>query len=153
MKRVLLTGMSGVGKSSVVAELRARGFRAVDTDEGWCEATADGRQQWRAAAIQELLDTDDAEVLFLAGCEENQVAFYPRFDHVVLLSAPVDVVLRRLAQRTNNPYGKSADERARVLADLAEVEPLLRRGADHEIATDVPLADVVAALLLLVEQG
>ncbi len=37
MKRVLLTGMSGTGKTSVIRALAARGFRAVDTDDGWCE--------------------------------------------------------------------------------------------------------------------
>ena len=151
MKRVLLTGMSGVGKSAVVAELRARGFRAVDTDEGWCEPVADGRQRWRESAIRELLDTDDADVLFVAGCEENQTVFYPRFDHIILLSAPIEVLLERLAQRTNNPYGKSAEERRRVLADLDAVEPLLRQGADHEIATDVALDEVVTAVLTVAQ--
>lgn len=32
MKRVLITGMSGTGKSAVIRELAARGFRAVDID-------------------------------------------------------------------------------------------------------------------------
>ncbi len=73
MKRVLLTGMSGVGKSSVVRELVARGYKAVDTDDGWCEPLPDGRQQWREDAVQELLSTEDVDVLFVAGCEENQV--------------------------------------------------------------------------------
>jgi predicted ATPase len=34
VKRVLLTGMSGTGKSTVVRELAARGYKAVDADEG-----------------------------------------------------------------------------------------------------------------------
>jgi hypothetical protein len=29
--------MSRTGKSSIVRELAARGFKAVDTDDGWCE--------------------------------------------------------------------------------------------------------------------
>ena len=33
MKRVLITGMSGTGKSTVIAELAARGYKAVDVDE------------------------------------------------------------------------------------------------------------------------
>lgn len=33
MKRVLITGMSGTGKSTVVAALAARGHKAVDADE------------------------------------------------------------------------------------------------------------------------
>jgi broad-specificity NMP kinase len=34
VKRVLITGMSGTGKSTVSAELAARGYKAVDTDYG-----------------------------------------------------------------------------------------------------------------------
>jgi hypothetical protein len=78
VKRVLLTGMSGTGKSSVIDALSARGFKAVDTDDGWCEPLPDGRQRWREDAIGQLLDTEDAEVLFVAGCEENQVRFHSR---------------------------------------------------------------------------
>ena len=70
----------------------------------------------------------------------NQGRFYDRFDAVVLLSAPADVMLERIDARTDNPFGKSAEERAQVLADLAEVEPLLRAGCTHELDASRPLA-------------
>jgi dephospho-CoA kinase len=151
VKRVLLTGMSGTGKSSVVRALAARGYKAVDTDDGWSEPLPDGRQQWREDAIGRLLDTEDADVLFVAGCEENQAQFHPRFDHIVLLSAPVETLLERVATRTGNPYGKSPDDLSRILADLENVEPLLRRVADHEIRTTAPLDEVVEDVLRLVD--
>ena len=151
MKRVLLTGMSGTGKSSVVRALAARGYKAVDTDDGWSEPLPDGRQRWREDAIGRLLDTEDADVLFLAGCEENQAQFHPRFDHIVLLSAPVETLLERVATRTGNPYGKSPDDLSRILDDLENVEPLLRRVADHEIRTTAPLNEVVEDVLRLVD--
>ena len=151
MKRVLLTGMSGTGKSSVVRALAARGYKAVDTDDGWSEPLPDGRQQWREDAIDRLLDTEDADVLFVAGCEENQARFHPRFDHIVLLSAPVETLLERVATRTGNPYGKSPDELSRILDDLENVEPLLRRVADHEIRTTAPLDEIVEDVLRLVD--
>jgi dephospho-CoA kinase len=150
VKRVLLTGMSATGKSSVVGELVARGYKAVDTDDGWCEPLPDGRQQWREAAIGTLLDTEDADILFVAGCEENQVRFHPRFDQIILLSAPIETMLERLATRTTNPFGKSADERQRVIADTAAVEPLLRGVATHEVVTTAPLDEVVTTILRLV---
>jgi dephospho-CoA kinase len=151
VKRVLLTGMSGTGKSSVVQALAARGYKAVDTDDGWSEPLPDGRQRWREDAIVRLLDTEDADVLFLAGCEENQAQFHPRFDHIVLLSAPVETLLERLEKRTENPYGKSPEELRRILDDLENVEPLLRRVADHEVRTTAPLDEVVANVLRLVD--
>jgi len=149
VKRVLLTGMSGTGKSSVIEELAARGYKAVDTDDGWCEPLPDGRQRWREDAIEQLLATEDTGVLFVAGCEENQVRFHPRFDAIILLSAPAEILARRLASRAGNPYGKTPEELRRVFDDLRAVEPLLRQAADHEIRTTMPLSDVVTAVLRL----
>jgi hypothetical protein len=80
--------MSGTGKSSVISELVALGFKAVDTDDGWCEPLPDGRQRWREDAIAALLDTEDADVVFIAGCEENQVRFRSRFDLVICSARP-----------------------------------------------------------------
>ncbi len=100
MKRVLLTGMSGTGKSSVIRELTARGYKAIDTDEGWSQPLPSGLQKWREDAIAELLATEDADVLFVAGCEENQAQFHSRFDHIILLSAPADTLTERLTART-----------------------------------------------------
>lgn len=102
-------------------------------------------------AIQDLLSSEDADVLFVAGCEENQAQFHPQFDHIVLLSAPLDVLLDRLAGRTTNPYGKDPEERRRFLDDVETVEPLLRRVATHEVQTTAPLDDVVTTVLRLVE--
>ena len=147
--RVLLTGMSGTGKSSVIGALSARGFKAVDTDDGWCEPLPDGRQRWREDAIGRLLEAEDAEVLFVAGCEENQVRFHPRFDLIILLSAPAGVLAERLASRTGNSFGRGPGELERILEDLRAVEPLLRKAATHEIRTTVPLDDVVAEILHL----
>jgi dephospho-CoA kinase len=151
VKRVLLTGMSGTGKSSVVRELVARGYKAVDTDDGWSDPQPDGRQLWREEAIQALLATEDADVLFVAGCEENQAKFQAQFDHIVLLSAPIDTLVERLATRTNNSYGKTTEELSRIREDVETVEPALRRIATHEIQTTMPLNDVVTTILELVE--
>jgi len=143
--------MSGTGKSSVVRELAARGFKAVDTDDGWSEPLPDGRQRWREDAIEALLATEDTDVLFVAGCEENQARFHAQFDHIILLSAPLEVVMGRLAGRTSNPYGKTPEELSRIVDDVAAVEPLLRRVADHEVRTTIPLTQVVTAILRLVD--
>jgi len=151
VKRILLTGMSGTGKSSVIRELVARGYKAVDTDDGWSEPQPDGRQLWREDAIQALLTTEDADILFVAGCEENQAKFHMQFDHIVLLSAPLDTLVERLATRTNNSYGKVSDELRRFLDDVETVEPLLRRVASHEVRTTVPLNEVVTTVLRLVD--
>jgi dephospho-CoA kinase len=159
VKRVLITGMSGTGKSTVVAALAVRGYKAVDADEpGFSEEvrvpegalTGLGSAVdwvWREDRINALLATEDAAVLFVSGCASNQGKFYALFDRVVLLSAPATVIAERLATRTNNSFGKDRDQLARTLLLQQEVEPLLRRGADMELDTTAPLEDVLAAIL------
>ncbi|MFT2754004.1 shikimate kinase [Clavibacter sp. Sh2088] len=128
MTRILLTGMSGAGKSTVLAELARRGHRTLDTDhDGW--TLPDGR--WDEPRMARLLDREPRIVV--SGTVENQGAFRDRFAHVVLLSAPLDVLLARVAARTGNDYGKDPSEREEIRRDTAEVEPLLRRSADVEL--------------------
>jgi dephospho-CoA kinase len=55
VKRVLLTGMSGTGKSTVIGALAARGYKALDVDDlGWYEYTPDGAQVWREDHVSDL---------------------------------------------------------------------------------------------------
>jgi dephospho-CoA kinase len=158
VKRVLITGMSATGKSTVLAALAERGYKTVDTDDGgWTEQVdvpAGGQEWlWREDRIGTLLSGDDAEILFVSGTARNQVRFYPSFDLIVLLSVPASVTVERLAARTNNPYGKRPDELAQVLELKRTVEPALRRAAHLEIDTSGPLDDVVAKILGALSRG
>jgi len=137
--------MSGVGKSTVLDELRSRGHVAIDTDEpGW--ELPDGT--WDEPAMARLLDRHPDVVV--SGTVENQGRFYDRFDHVVLLSAPVDVLLERVRTRTSNTYGKTAQQREEIIEYVETVEPLLRGGATLELDGRRPVAeltDTVESLL------
>ncbi len=154
MKHVLVTGMSGVGKSALLDELAARGYQTVDTDYGDYYETVDGERLWRRDRIEALLGTavsGGKDVLFVQGTTRNQGSFYPWFDHIVLLSAPVDVLIQRLTTRTTNPYGKDPGELAETLEYVETVEPLLRASATIEVVTTAPVstvADIVLAHVL-----
>ena len=146
--RVLLTGMSGVGKSTLVRELRRRGFTAYDADDdGFSEPRADGRWGWRVERVADVLKQGEAapDLVFFAGCSEEQVTL--PFDYRVLLMAPAEILVQRLTARTTNGYGRSAEQRAQILADLADVEPLLRRSADLILVTTEPTPRIADALL------
>jgi shikimate kinase len=151
MPKVLVTGMSGTGKSAALQILGERGHRVVDTDTNeWSYRVTlpDGSPDWiwREDPIAALLASHQHGHLFVAGCKTNQGKFYPQFDHIALLSAPADVILARIGERTGNPYGKHPGEQAQILRYLAEVEPLLRATATIEIDATAPLSQVVRRL-------
>ena len=89
MARVLITGMSGAGKSTLLDGLSHRGYLAIDTDyDGWVRE--DGLLD--EARVTTLLENTDT--VAVAGTVQNHAAFYSLFDHIVLLSAPLDTVIR-----------------------------------------------------------
>jgi hypothetical protein len=85
MPKVLITGMSGTGKSAALHMLGARGHHVVDTDtDQWSHwvTLPDGSPDciWREDAIATLLASHQHGHLFVAACKTNQGKFYPQFD-------------------------------------------------------------------------
>lgn len=109
----------------------------------------DGEPLWCEPLIDELLSRPRPVPLFVQGTVANQGRFYDRFGAVVLLSAPAGTIFERLAQRTNNPFGKTPRERHRIAADIADIEPLLRQGASHEIDTSCAPDEVASRLIAI----
>ncbi len=144
--RVLLTGVSGTGKSSLVKELRRRDYVAYDADDdGFTQPRPDGSWGWRLSLVRSLFDQQDDWLLFFAGCSDEQTQL--EFDLKVLLTAPVEVILERLRTRTTNSFGKAQAERDRVLADMDWVLPLLRTSADIIVDTTKPVSEVADAVV------
>ena len=145
MARVLITGMSGAGKTTVLQELSRRGYRTIDTDyDDWVLPD----DTWDEPRMSALLASDMS--LIVSGTVKNQGRFYDRFAAVVLLSAPVEVLIDRVSARTNNPYGSSEDDQSAIRQYVLDVEPLLRNGATLELDGRRPvpeLADEVERLI------
>jgi shikimate kinase len=161
MKRVLITGMSGTGKSAVIQELIARGYKAYDLDAPeWSEwVVVDAadvltpRQGadwvWRRDRVRTLLSEPGDGKLFISGCAQNMGQFFPLMDVVVLLSAPVATLMERLAARPLGGYGHAADDRRKIADLISRIEPILRKSADCEIDTRRPVQTTVDEILRL----
>lgn len=167
MPRVLLTGLSGTGKSTLIERFAALGYKAVDLDsDEWSEfvdvqfdgdpTSGDSPVEqsrdwvWREDRIHALLSEQEPDLLFAAGCASNMAKFRSSFDYIVLLTAPAAVMSERLAQRTDDQYGKRPEELARVLAQRDVIEPQLRKIADYEIDTSAQLDAVERRVLEIV---
>jgi dephospho-CoA kinase len=159
MRRVLITGMSGTGKSSVIQELVARGYQAhdldtpewsewIDTDPADVLTPTPGKDWvWREDRVRALLSRPEDGTLFISGCAENMARLFPLIDAVILLSAPVATIMERLRTRSPGSYGSVAEERRRVSDLVATIEPLLRKSADYEIDTRKPIHATVDEIL------
>jgi len=137
MARVLLTGMSGAGKSTVLAAVARRGYPTVDTDyDGWELPGA----LWDEPRMSALLH--EHHTIAVSGTARNQGRFYDRFEHVIYLRVPLEVLLERVRTRTDNPYGKTVAQQADITRHIAEVEPLIRRSATLELDGLLPVPDL-----------
>lgn len=157
MTHILITGLSGTGKSTILNLLHQRGHRVVETDDpGWCIpengdwTSPDNEWIWDETRLRQLLNAT-SEHLFVAGCRQNQDRLYRFFSHVVLLTAPLEIMLDRVDRRKSNPFGKIAPQRATIEASKQLIEPLLIRGAsltiDTSVTTPAEIAERMEALL------
>ncbi|HEY8968688.1 MAG TPA: AAA family ATPase [Puia sp.] len=162
MKTILITGMSGVGKTTTILELQVMGYKTADLDcdpySVWVDAESDPEHAdnevkpgkdwvWDEPRIRELLAMQEDELLFVSGCASNMSKFYSNFASIILLTAPEPVIIQRLASRQAGTYGHSPQEMARVLRLKQTIEPMLRRAADLEIDTSTSVQSTIALIL------
>ncbi len=130
--RILITGISGTGKTTTLAELQKRGFVVIDLDAtGICrwknketqeitEYGPDGRDiEWLnlhgwycdIPILQKLLSCirEDKDV-FVAAIAENIEDVAREFGKVFVLNASDNVIRNRLNARTNNHFAKKEEE-------------------------------------------
>lgn len=128
MTILFLTGLSGVGKSSVLSEMKIRGYKTVDLDYGFVRFENNERL-FDETKIKSLIKNHQETDLILAGTESNQGQFYSDFDEIILLTANLETMLERIEMRTSNPYGKSDAEQAEIIETYESVLPLLKKRA------------------------
>lgn len=146
--RTLITGIAGSGKSTIVSELRRRGYRAIDLDDcgvcvwvnkqtgeqaeyvegagkGWIE-----QHRWQVVIprLIELLDSFPEEDIFVGGKVASvQVEDIGKVFDVLYLLRPSDPVVReRLGSRTSNKvnFAKTKEEREAITENRAKFEQI-----------------------------
>jgi thymidylate kinase len=170
MPLVLVTGISGAGKSAACVELQERGYEAHDTDlEGnavWIHretgvATAVHspperrppewleQHEWRIVRhrVEALAERTCKRTVFLCGMTANQDDVADLFSRVIYLSIDAQTLRRRVGSRTTNEFGQAPHELAAILAWRDVVEERSRRSGAVIIDATRPLHQVVDDVL------
>lgn len=132
MSVLFITGLSGVGKSSVLDEMKNRDYQTVDLDIDYM-TVINGERLINDRKLQKLINQHKDNNLVIAGTESNQGKFYNQFTAVILLTAHLDVMLERIDTRTNNQYGKTQAERDEIIQNYKDILPLLKKSATQII--------------------
>lgn len=142
--KVYITGLSGVGKTTVTQELTRRGFTAYDTDEvpglarlelretgqpvDWPTGHIDwGKYAWNITPeiLEETLSQD--ETMFLSGVCGNQDEFYNMFGKLIVVTVDSETHLHRMRSR---PYRGSNDDEINIQQRVAKYDVMLQKFLD-----------------------
>ena len=136
MKKIYITGISGVGKTSIGKELQSRGYTVLDIDLydlGLClwkdkntgekvRRKGEGKEwldshEWvcDGEKLKKLIQESAQDVIFAVGITSNQHEYLDFFDNVLLLKCSEETFLNRIESRTDNTYGKEKSEREQIL--------------------------------------
>ena len=166
-KSILITGVSGVGKTSISQRLNKMGYKAYDMDsEPELFSMIDKKTGLPVvnhdnSDIKKVLNMDwicnKEKLVSIIKSESNQVVFYCGsgsnldellylFDKIVLLTLSPEIIKERLTTRTEHDFGKTAEIQDWIMSwkddwenKIIEKGALVvnTRGTLEEIANDI----------------
>jgi dephospho-CoA kinase len=146
---IFITGMSGTGKSTILEELSNKGYKTIDTDynqlsmEVFNHEHLESEWIWDEDKIKEVVNGHTEGILFISGTASNQGKFYPYFNEIIYLSAPLNILLERVQKRTTNDYGKSDAERKEIINNFEKFGAIIEVSSTISIDTARDISSIV----------
>lgn len=169
MSLVLVSGLSGAGKSAVYRRLVQLGFEAYGFDEDrfgeWfhresglpvafpaerhdSDGTADIEFRVDQQKIEDLAKDSVGRTVYLCGGAGHEFHFWELLDRVIYLMADDDTLRYRLATRIDNGYGKAPDELAGILDANQTFAGLYRDRGAVIVNAARPIDEVVSDVIV-----
>nr|WP_275426554.1 AAA family ATPase [Vagococcus silagei] len=152
MVKVLLTGMSGVGKSTVLKQISKSYSNSIDLDyDGWIhmDNLSNDRKMDTSRIISYIQEYNDKDIFF-SGTTINQKEIYPYLDFIITLTAPIEIMRERILSRENNSFGKSNHDWEKIKNDKRDFEQLIIKSSDFVISTEQTVNNIVVEIYSLV---
>lgn len=168
MSLIYVTGIPGVGKSTIQRELKRLGYEAYDIDQprfGGPTNLVTGesvhlppidmrskewfdRHEWRVSrdAVQSLKNESINTTIYLCGTTTTEHLIWDLFDKVLYLHVDEETLKQRLANRKDNDFGKSEDEMKIILPRYHEAEDALKHLDVTTIDARGTLQETVASI-------
>jgi hypothetical protein len=168
MNAVMITGMSGAGKTTIAAVLAHRGLASIDADDDPLLARsvdpagnvvedpdvpdfawlARHSWAWNPDRLDALIRAAGPATLYVCGGAANEIELADRFTQVFLLELDEPTMLARLdAPGRDNDWGRIGDTREYLRRRLPEYQDRLRASGAIPIDARRPLDHVVDAIL------
>lgn len=150
-KSILIAGISGTGKSSICGKLTKLGYKSYDIEEIEGLFTMFDKRTGKPFVdydnydlekvkyhdwvcdknkLQELVLKNKNGTTFYCGIASNTYDLLPLFDKVILLQASLEVIRKRLTERTTNDFGKTVEVQDMVLKEKDSWEKsMIEKGA------------------------
>lgn len=174
MKRLFLTGISGVGKTSVANALRARGIAAVDLDsvpELCAFEHRETKQKFHPKIVEvtpgyfkehqyvcdieylkQILLENQGKAVVVSGTTANQAEFFHLFDGVLLLRCSPENLLKRLRERSHT-YAKTPDLQTMLVKGQSAFDSRQMELGAVPINANGSLTFVVEAIMAHLDRG
>lgn len=170
--RVLITGVAGTGKSTIVKALNERGIASIDLHDVpglffWQDKETKQKVEYSPVQSREWFDRVDRfcdigrlkEILdqnndtVMAGTASgNQAEYFLLFDKVILLQCNPQTLIHRMETRTNKSgYGKTRAEQEDNIEWQKEFEPTLLSQGAISVNTEGNIDDVVDRIIEIVK--
>ena len=160
-----MIGVAGTGKTFLVEKMKGMKLNAIDADDDLATLDADGNElkydvnggaKWwkshyyvlRLDKLEKLLRKCKTLYLFgdvggRPGKKNGLVDVAQLFDRVCYLQAPMALTRLRLAQRTNNPFGKNPGEVEGVRKHKGKMDRIAKKMGFEVINATLPADKII----------